>query len=104
MYLIINNETYTRAARAKGARRISYLAADLPEGLAAEGEIRVFRDDGFLLCTDAVSAYARQVSAAGSFTLTNEPEPVPEPAPAPVEPRVTWGELAAAIAEGVESV
>lgn len=91
MYVSINSAIYPGAKRGKGAQSVSYLAPGLPEGLAAEGVIYTYRDDGFLLCEDTVSDYARQESREGLLRLTNEPEPVT------VEP--TEGEAAEPVVE-----
>lgn len=77
MKIIINGVTYPRAKRGKGAQSVSYLAEGLPEGLTAAGTVATYRDDGFLLCEDTVSDYARQESKAGLLRLTNVPEPEP---------------------------
>lgn len=77
MYISINDVLYPGAKRGKGAQSVSFMAPGIPEGLTAEGVIVTYRDDGFLLCEDTVSDYARQEARAGLLRLTNEPEPEP---------------------------
>lgn len=85
MYITINGIRYDDAKRAQTSLRVTYLSSELAEGIAAEGSIAEYRDDGFLLRELPVSGYARQVSGAGLLTLTNEPEVQPEEEPSAEE-------------------
>lgn len=100
MYIIINGTRYENAVRSRDARNLWFTAAGLSPGLTAGGTIRSYREDGFLLCEDKTSDYARQESQAGALRLTNAEELRPEP---PGD-SPTWEELANAVRGGVNAV
>lgn len=81
MNITINGVCYRNAKRTESAQRLTYISSELTEGLAVEGRIAEYRDDGFLLREVESGGYARQISRTGVLTLTNEPEvqPVSEP-------------------------
>lgn len=87
MYLLINGSRHTCSRRIVTADTIKYLSVTpAPEEIA--GKIQMFRDDGFLMCEDDVSGYARTKYAGTLLTLTNAPEPVPSVPQPTLESRV----------------
>ena len=99
MYLIINDKKYNNVSRNATAQRVTYVSSELTEGIAADGIIWEYRNDGFLLREVSADRYARQISRSGVLTLTNEPEVKPVS-----DEGVTWEAMAAAIEEGVNEV
>ncbi len=112
MYIKYQGKDYGCTCRPR-ANEITYsrLPEDFP--VPVSGEITLCAEDGFVMRTDTVEDYLRQTFSGGTLVLTNEPEP--EPAPEPEEPEypdgyddydkpVTWGELADAYTEGVNSI
>lgn len=108
MYIKYNGIDYpcNSLKRSNGTVAYSGLPEDFPTPVS--GDIVLCADDGFVMRTDTVEDYARQTFVDGVLTLTNapEPEPVPEPdvPPSDGNTAVTWGELAAAYNEGVNSI
>lgn len=104
MYITYNSTNYPCKCRPAATMRYRELPEDFP--VPVVGEIVLCADDGFVMRTDVVEDYLRQTFENGVLTLTNipEPEPGPEPEPVPVPEYVTYGELATAIREGVNSV
>lgn len=99
MYLIINNARYTakRRYRPKGKDEVKYLGVT-PEPEDISGAVKLYRDDGFLMCTDSAGDYARREYSGNTLTLSNEPEPVETE---PVEPEASTDEILNALL-GVE--
>lgn len=78
MYLIINGAQYTcsRRYRPKGKDEVKYFGVT-PEPEEISGEVALYRDDGFLMCTDSTDSYERREFSGSTLTLSNEP--IPEP-------------------------
>lgn len=89
MYIKLNGEKYADVKRTsyRSVGKVVYIGESLAGIEEVSGEIEVYRDDDFLLCTDKASDYARHIIAEGVITMTNEPElqPVPESDPEAVE-------------------
>lgn len=106
MYLVIGEETYTCKRRRVSADKqtITYSGVE-PDPGTVSGTVEMFRDDGYRMSRDDAGEFARQTYSGTTLTLTNAPEPEPpEPGPEPSGDYVTYGELAEAIREGVNSV
>ena len=98
MYLMINDTRHTVSRRIVAGDTIKYLSVT-PAVEEIAGEIRMFRDDGFLLSEDNADDYARKSYVGTLLQISNDPEPVPVPPQPTVEQRVTM--LENAIKEGL---
>lgn len=77
MYLIINGQRHSCTQRKKTGRTVQFLSVS-PAPEAITGLVKLFRDDGFLLCEDQAEDYGRVKYLGTVLTMSNDPEPVPE--------------------------
>ena len=63
------------------------------------GTVITYRNDGFVMREDEVSAWLRQTYENGILTLTNLPEPEPYEPPEPIEPMPTVEDVLNLLAE-----
>lgn len=105
MYITYNSKDYTcKSCRiGKDTKTYTGLPDDFPTEVS--GEIVLKADDGFILRTDNVEDYSRQIFENGTLTLTNIPEaePIPEPE-YPEITEITTEDMANAILEGVNDI
>lgn len=83
MYITINGSKFSCTRRESDIYEVRYYGVS-PTPESVSGEIALYTDEDFLLRTDPVSAYARQIIDGARVTLTNRPETViPEPVATP---------------------
>lgn len=107
MYITYKGNNYPCTSLKRGGGGVIYRG--LPEDFPApiEGMMVLYADDGFHMRTEKADDWLRQTFVGGVLTFTNTPEPAPEPDPEPEsddDGLVTWGELAKAYKEGVNSI
>lgn len=83
MYITINGSKFSCTRRESDIYEVRYYGVSpTPENVS--GEIALYTDEDFLLRTDPVSAYSRQIIDGARLTLTNRPEAeIPEPVATP---------------------
>lgn len=86
MYLTIGGTRYTVKKRLVSSNTIKYLGVT-PEPPSVSGTINMYRNDGFLLSSDAVNNFERSLFSGTLLQLTNKPEIISEPfTPVPMPP------------------
>jgi hypothetical protein len=98
---MINDVRYACSKRIVTNDTIKYLSVT-PNPGAISGTIQLYRDDGFLMCEDDVSKFARHIMAGSILTLTNKSQQTNQTVE--VSTNLTYAESAAAIREGVNEV
>lgn len=106
MYILYKEKKYSCTRLENGRSFMIYRA--LPEDFPApiDGEMVLYTDKDFKLRTENADKWLRQTFTNGILAFTNTPEPIPneEELPSSDPGPVTWDELAAAYAEGVNSI
>ncbi len=111
MYITYKEQNYPCLRFKKvGGGGVSYrgLPADFPAPV--DGEMVLYRDDGFKLRTERAENWLRQTFRGGILVFTNTPEPEPDTDEGEDnvanedDPVVTWDELAKAYQEGVNNI
>ena len=107
MYIKIGNEKYSCSGIRATKESVIYFGLPEDTSIPPDEDITLCSDSGEIMRTDERNRYLRQVFVEGNFMLTNtpEPEPLPEiPEGTGDDLLVTWGELAKAYTEGVNSI
>lgn len=79
MYIITNDQTYSRVRMLNTSSSVRFVGDSLPALEELTGLVMVFSESGFELRTFDPTDYLRQEIIAGSWLLTNVQVPTPQP-------------------------